>query len=93
MNLSTLVQKFANVFLVPSGRDVFVSGELGEKRGEIGFGELPFEGLGGDVHPNEEPPLRPEYYFASFMRSRALAWSESAPAASPEARRAEARFT
>ncbi len=47
MDLSTPVQKFANVFLVPSGRDVFVSGELSEKRGEIGFGELPFEWLCG----------------------------------------------
>jgi hypothetical protein len=45
--LSTPVQKFANVFSVRLGRDLFMGREFGEKRREVGFGELPFERFGG----------------------------------------------
>ena len=44
--LSTPVQKFTNVFSAFSSSQLFVGRELGEKRGEVSFGELPFEGPG-----------------------------------------------
>jgi hypothetical protein len=43
--LSTPVQKFANVFSAFLSRDLFMGRELGQKRREIGFSELPLEGL------------------------------------------------